>query len=219
MTKASTTSRQRGFTAYRKYVAGLRNLAGESKRPDDWNKRVDAALNGQASLELRQVIPLKKRRRFGAFFTGSNLAARLISRCTKLDGNSIIHDPSVGMGDLLLATAKKLPLKRTLNGTLKQWGQQLTGTDIHSEFVEGAKTRLVILAQQRHGLKSLGVTSMAGLFPGIRMADGLSQHKMFKQATHLTLESVLKMGIDRKSSQTADLDSDHGDINPGFGAG
>ena len=33
------------------------------------------------------------------------------------------------------------------------------------------------------------------------------------------LESVLKMGIDRKSSQTADLDSDHGDINPGFGAG
>jgi hypothetical protein len=162
-------------------------LAGESNRPADWDERVTAALNGQASLELRQVIPLKKRRRFGAFFTGSDLAARLISRCTNLDGNSVIHDPSVGMGDLLLATAKKLPLGRSLNETLKRWGRQLTGTDIHPEFIEGAKTRLVILAQQRHGLKSLGVTSIAGLFPGIRVADGLAQHQAFSRATHLTL--------------------------------
>ena len=187
MTKATTTSRRQGFTAYRTYVAGLRDLAGEFRRSNDWDKRAFAALNGQASLELRQVIPLKTRRRVGAFFTGSNLAARLISRCTKLDAHSIIHDPSMGMGDLLLAAARKLPLERTVNQTLKRWGQQLTGTDIHSEFVEGAKTRLVILAQQRHGLKSLGVTSIAGLFPGIRIADGLTQHKLFKQATHLTL--------------------------------
>jgi len=187
MTKATTTSRRQGFTAYRTYVAELRDLAGEFRRSNDWDKRAFAALNGQASLELRQVIPLKTRRRVGAFFTGSNLAARLISRCTKLDAHSIIHDPSMGMGDLLLAAARKLPLERTVNQTLKRWGQQLTGTDIHSEFVEGAKTRLVILAQQRHGLKSLGVTSIAGLFPGIRIADGLTQHKLFKQATHLTL--------------------------------
>jgi hypothetical protein len=187
MTKASTTSRHRGFTAYRKYVAGLRDLAGEFKRPDDWDERATAALNGQASLELRQVIPLKKRRRFGAFFTGSDLAARLISRCNNLDENSVIHDPSVGMGDLLLATARQLPLGRTLNETLKRWGRQLTGTDLHSEFVEGAKTRLVILAQQRHGLKSSSVFSIAGLFPGIRVADGLTQHQAFARATHLTL--------------------------------
>jgi hypothetical protein len=160
---------------------------GEFQRSDDWDERAFAALNGQASFQLRKVIPLKKRRRFGAFFTGSDLATRLISRCTKLDEHSIIHDPSVGMGDLLLATAKKLPLWRTLNETLKQWGRQLTGTDIHPEFVEGAKTRLVILAQQRHGQKSLGVTSVAGLFPGIRIADGLSQRQSFARATHLAL--------------------------------
>ncbi len=187
MTKASAKSSQRGFSAYRAYVAGLRDLAGESQRSTNWDERAHAALNGQASLELRRVIPLKKRRRFGAFFTGSDLATQLISRCTKLDQNSVIHDASVGMGDLLLATAKKLPLQRTLSGTLKRWGRQLTGTDIHPEFIEGAKTRLVILAQQRHGLKSIGVTSIAGLFPGIRVADGLVQHKLFKQATHLTL--------------------------------
>jgi hypothetical protein len=187
MTKASTTSRQRGFTAYRTYVAELRDLAGEFRRSDDWGERAFAALNGQASVELRRVIPLKTRRRFGAFFTGSDLAARLISRCTKFDGRSIIHDPSLGMGDLLLATARQLPLGRTLKETLKRWGRQLTGTDIHPKFVEGAKTRLVILAQQRHGLKSLGVTSIAGLFPGIRVADGLAQHQAFARATHLAL--------------------------------
>lgn len=187
MTKASTTSRQRGFAAYRAYVAGLRGLAGEYRCADDWDERAVAALDGQASLELRRVISLKTRRRFGAFFTGSELASRLISRCSKFDERSIIHDPSLGMGDLLLATARQLPLGPTLKETLKRWGRQLTGTDIHCEFVEGAKTRLVILAQQRHGLKSLGVTSIRGLFSGIRLADGLSQHKLFKQATHLTL--------------------------------
>ena len=172
MTKATTTSRQRGFTAYRKYVAGLRGLAGEFRRSDNWDKRAFAALNGQASLELRQVIPLKKRRRFGAFFTGSDLAARLISRCSKFDEHSIIHDPSLGMGDLLLAAARQLPLGRTLKETLKRWGRRLTGTDIHPEFVEGAKMRLVILAQQRHGLKSLGVSSIAGFFPGYALRTG-----------------------------------------------
>lgn len=187
MTKTSTKSRKRGFTAYRKYVAGLKDLAGDFRRVDGWDKRAVAALNGEASFELRRVIPLKTRRRVGAFFTGSDLAARAISRCSKFDKRSIIYDPTVGMGDLLLASARKLPLGRTLNETLKRWGHQLTGTDIHHEFVEGAKTRLVILAQQLHGLRSPGISSIAGLFPGIRVADGLAQNKLFAQATHLAL--------------------------------
>ena len=49
-------------------------------------------------------------------------------------------------------------------------------------------------------------------------AEPNTSHDGF-EAAQSGLESVLKMGIDRKSSQTADLDSDHGDINPGFGAG
>jgi hypothetical protein len=187
MIKASTTSRQRGFAAYRAYVARLRGLAGERRRAADWNERAIAALDGQASLELRRAISLKTRRRFGAFFTGSSLAERLISQCNKFDDLSTIHDPSLGMGDLLLASARKLPIGRTLKETLKRWGHQLSGTDIHSEFVEGAKTRLVILAQQRHGMKSLGVRSISGLFPNIRVADGLAQHQAFTRASHLVL--------------------------------
>ena len=108
MTKTSTKFRKRGFAAYRTYVADLKNLAGDSRRADDWDERAVAALNGQASVELRRVIPLKTRRRVGAFFTGSELAARFISRCSKFDKRSIIHDPSMGMGDLLLFDAERL---------------------------------------------------------------------------------------------------------------
>ena len=187
MTKLSATKRRRGVTAYWTYVARLQTLASETQRTDGWSERAVAALDGEASRELRKIISLKTRRRYGAFFTGSKLAARLIKHCTNLGGNSVVHDPTVGMADLLIAVAKRLSQGRTLNETLKKWGRQLTGTDIHPEFIEGAKTRLVILARQLHGLKAAGIASTAGLFPGIRVADGLAAHEAFARATHLTL--------------------------------
>ncbi len=187
MTKPPATLRQTGIAAYAKYVAGLRNLAAQFPRPDEWNKRAGAALDGEASCELRKVIALKTRRRYGAFFTGSKLAARLAELGTKFGANSVIHDPSVGMGDLLIAIAKHLPLSRTLDETLRRWGWQLTGTDIHPLFVEGAKTRLLILAQHRHGLNSVPTKGVDGLFPNIRVADGLTEHDAYAQASHLTL--------------------------------
>ena len=91
------------------------------------------------------------------------------------------------MGDLLLAAAKKLPLCRKLPETLCHWGQQLTGTDLHREFIEGARTRLVLLARQRHKTDEPLKISYAKFFPHIRVADGLKQRAMFKRATHLLL--------------------------------
>jgi hypothetical protein len=70
---------------------------------------------------------------------------------------------------------------------LKQWGRQLSGTDLHPEFVRGAKTRLVLLARQRHGIKSPGVSSVAGLFPKLRVANGLHGCAAYAKATHLFL--------------------------------
>lgn len=187
MTKPLSTKRRRGVTAYGTYVARLKTLASENQRADGWNERADAALDGEASRELRKVIALKTRRRYGAFFTGSKLAARLAKLGTKLGANSVIYDPSVGMGDLLIAIAKQLPRGRTLDKTLRRWSRQLTGTDIHPLFVEGAKTRLIILAQQRHGIKSPATKSTVRLFQGIRVADGLTERDAYAQATHLTL--------------------------------
>lgn len=175
------------FSEYSVYVSKLKRLALESHRVADWNARVDAALNGQASVELRNVAPVETRRKYGAFFTGTDLGSKLIDCGTGLGATNIVYDPTCGMGDLLLAAARKLPLCKKLPDTLMQWGQQLSGTDLHREFIDGAKTRLVLLARQRHkSYKSLP-SSNAGFFPNIRVADGLKQHALFARATHLLL--------------------------------
>jgi hypothetical protein len=178
---------RKGIAAYGEYVAGLQRLALEPNSAVNWQERTHAALNGEASAELRRVVSLKNRRRFGTFFTGSTLAAHFIGHYPQLPPAAVIYDASLGGGDLLLAAASRLPLEKTLGRTLRQWGRQLTGTDLHAEFVRAAKARLVLLARQRHGLKAPIETSMAGRFPGIRVADGLTQFTAYKRATHLFL--------------------------------
>lgn len=187
MTAVLKKAKRRPFSDYSAYVSTLKRLAVESHRVADWNTRVDAALNGQASVELRRVAPVETRRQFGAFFTGTDLGSRLIGCGTGCGATSVYYDPTCGMGDLLIAAARKLPLRKSLPATLRQWGHQLTGTDLHREFIEGARTRLVLLARQRHKSDEALRSSDAELFPNIRVADGLKQDALFTRATHLLL--------------------------------
>src|SRR5580658_9477080 len=124
--KSKTKSRT-GIAAYGEYVAQLHQLAVGASSATRWRERTLAALNGQASAELRRLVPLKARRRFGAFFTGSELAGEFIAHYPKLSATSVIYDATLGGGDLLLAAASRLPLGRTVNETLHKWGRQLAG--------------------------------------------------------------------------------------------
>jgi hypothetical protein len=187
MTVLLRKAKRSPFSDYTTYVSTLKRLAVESHRVADWNIRVDTALNGQASVELRRVAPLETRRKFGAFFTGTDLGSRLIGCGTGFGASSIFYDPTCGMGDLLIAAARKLALSETLPETLRQWGRQLTGTDLHREFIDGARTRLVLLARQRHKSDETLRSSYANFFPNIRVADGLKQEVLFARATHLLL--------------------------------
>lgn len=187
MTAVLKKSNSSPFSDYSTYVAKLKRLAVESHRAVDWNTRVEAALNGQASVELRRIAPVETRRKFGAFFTGTDLGSRLIGCGTGFGATNVFYDPTCGMGDLLIAAARKLPLCYKLPDTLRQWGQQLTGTDLHREFIEGARTRLVLLARQRHESDETLRSSVAAFFPNIRVADGLKQEALFTRATHLLL--------------------------------
>jgi hypothetical protein len=175
------------FSDYSAYVSQLKGLSLESHRATGWNTRVEAALNGQASVELRRAASLETRRKFGAFFTGTDLGAKLIGCGTGFGPKSVFYDPTCGMGDLLIAAARQLPICKSLPKTLKQWGQQLSGTDLHHEFIDGARTRLVLLARQRHGSDEVLQSSNAEFFPNIRVADGLKQASLFSRATHLLL--------------------------------
>src|SRR5262245_33211890 len=71
---------------------------------------VDAALDGQAGLELRRLVPLADLRSSGVFFTGAGMAAKAAARLmTSLTTDSRILDPACGAGDLLVACTKRLP--------------------------------------------------------------------------------------------------------------
>jgi hypothetical protein len=175
------------FSGYRKYISDLHLLVSGAEQGTDWHKKVFAALNGQPSLELHRVATLNSRRKYGAYFTGSILSERLIAKCSSFSNGHTFYDATCGMGDLLLAAAKRLPLGATLHKTLAQWGEQLVGTDLHAEFIEGAKIRLMLMACQRHQTAETFTNIPEELFPHITVGDGLKEVSAFQHATTLLM--------------------------------
>ncbi len=181
------------FSGYRDFTDVLRGLA-ESQKPDAaWNIQVNASLDGVAGSELRRLVELPARRACGAFFTGSVLAERLLGNIQFKATGNFIYDPTVGAGDLLLAAARRMPLKSTLYQTLKSWGRCLAGTDLHQEFVDSAKLRLALLARQRHGGNQRLPAKWEMLLPHLHCVNGLTQKALFSKATHLLMNPPYSM--------------------------
>lgn len=131
------------------------------------------ALDGEAGAELRRLVALPARRELGAFFTGSHLAERLVTKAGT--DRSFFFDPSCGAGDLLLAAARRLPIATSLTATVRAWSHSLGGIDVSSEFVRAAKARLVLLARARGiFLEELSRDELKKAFPLIGMGDGLA---------------------------------------------
>lgn len=111
---------------------------------------VEAALDGQPGEELRRLVSIDVLRADGIFFTGSRLARRALEPILpSLDGRSVILDPACGAGDLLLCAAEALPLAPDAEATLRSWGEQLHGWDLHDELVAIAKRRLLLAVLSR----------------------------------------------------------------------
>ena len=175
------------FVGVRDSLAKFKQLALEAVATGDWDCRCHAALNGEASQAVRSAASLDVRRQFGAFFTGVDLSERLMSKSKTLPQGKLLYDPTCGMGDLLLAAAKRLPRQCTLPQTLHFWGERLAGTDLHPEFIEGAKTRLVLLARQMHGGEAIRDADPADYFPHLRVGNAMDEHALFARATHLLM--------------------------------
>jgi hypothetical protein len=178
------------FSRFSEYAQGLRQLATAGGRSDAprWSSQCEAALNGQPSQELRSLVPLSVRRTHGTFFTGSTLANRLV-RHVELDGSQTltILDPTCGVGDLLLAVARHLPLKRSLNATLHSWGQLLWGVEREAALVSAARARLVLLALRRLGLSGPQNPDWSSLFPCIYQGDAMRQTELYARANRILL--------------------------------
>jgi hypothetical protein len=175
------------ISRYREFTASLRRLAGEAFWDNHRQVEVNASLDGAAGRELRRLVDLPARRAFGAFFTGSQLAEKLLGTLRLQPDKNFIYDPTVGAGDLLLAAARRLPLEQTLASTLAAWGRCLAGTDLHAEFVEATQLRIALLARQLHGGQDELPDGWRKHLPHIKRGDGFAQGELFSRATHLLM--------------------------------
>ncbi len=135
---------------------------------------VHAALDGQPGRELRRRYSGTLLRATGTFFTGSELAQKLVDGIAiKPSESHLIIDPACGAGDLLVACARRLPTMATLSDTLTAWGKQLFGYDINRAFVDAARVRIAILAAGQCGEdRDTACLDLELLLPNIKVADG-----------------------------------------------
>jgi len=172
--------------SYAKYVERVERLAlnGDRRGADFWIAS-KTALDGEPSRMLREAKTPDNRRKLGSFFTSKALAELALAK-RKFNSNSRISDPACGAGDLLLAAARRLPVRKTLHLTLKYWSETLGGADIRPEFVRLAKARLAILARQRVKDRKPLQRDLSRYFTSIRVKDALN-HKRGRHRINLIL--------------------------------
>lgn len=167
------------MTKYKIYIEELDKLLQEI----DWGRRalkdkkcISSNLNGNASRELRNLIPIQRLRESGVFFTSQAMARKLVRSAWRNESpQSSVYDPTCGAGDLLLSWAENFETKASLEETLAEWGSQIGGLDIHQEFVDVAKRRLILLAISK-GAKLKGkIPTIESLFPNIKTGSVLDR--------------------------------------------
>lgn len=147
------------------------------------DERLLAALDGQPQRELRARVAASVRKQYGAFFTGSALSSAALAQVPQNElKRAVVLDPACGAGDLLVAFAKQLEVRRTLPETLLAWTEQLHGFDIHPEFVRAAKLRIVLTALLR-GARPTEHLDLDQVLTNIRVGDGLDE--VHTVATHI----------------------------------
>ena len=170
---------------YNQFVEKLK-IDLESFTPDSkeiWFEAATKYVNGLASDELRRLVGIETRREYGAFFTDSLLATKVLKFFKpSFTNDSFIYDPACGAGNLLIAVSDYIRKA----GTDFNPSNQLLGTDIHREFVEASKLRLKtnMLLKQTHALRIDHKTENA-LNISIVIADGLCQNPFYEKATHI----------------------------------
>ena len=140
-------------------------------------------------LVLRECLSLEEMREAGSFFTGQNLATKLIKSFNEaITLDSVVLDPTCGAGNLLIECSRMLGVHKNLSCTLKSWGKVLQGYDLHSSFVEATKLRLVIEALNRGVKKDCSVEQALSYFTHIQVKDTLLVcAEELKEVTHVVL--------------------------------
>lgn len=147
-----TPNQLSALTAYAQAThAGLSVAVRQAPSHAIRTQTLHEVLNGHPAQAVNDILGRSRRRRQGIFFSGVQWAS-VIAGALPAERCERIVDPACGIGDLLLAAARQLPLGPTLDATLKAWAGRLIGVDLYGPFLALAWHRLQALAMERHGL-------------------------------------------------------------------
>lgn len=136
---------------------------------------------------VRTNIFTEELKKLGAFFTEQVLAEQACKQFqSAITADSIVLDPSCGIGNLLVESSRQLGVCRLLSDTLKQWNKILKGFDIRADFVELTKLQLILEALRRGVEKDCSIDKAISYLNHIELRDALSISKEeIKGVTHL----------------------------------
>jgi hypothetical protein len=168
--------------AFKTYVEAAERASREDTPADGASARDHPLLNGAPYKAFRQAIDLADRRDAGTFFSGPAIATRLAELLgSEVPEQSLVVDPTCGMGDLLLAYAERLPMSGSLSDTIAAWGERLGGLDLRDDLVRMTKVRLVMLARARGGFGGL-VEEIDDIFPMIQVGSAFDESPILAKA-------------------------------------
>lgn len=129
------------MSPYTDYLSELDQLTSrivDGQCDRDTQRAVDTALSDGPMAALRKARPIEELRSDGTFFTGPEIAKQLwASALDEINESSLVVDPAVGVGDLLLPPARRMHARG-----IESWPSKFVGLDIDTHFVAATKSRL-----------------------------------------------------------------------------
>lgn len=171
------------------YVRELeRQIRTQELPATQWQSWCDCWLDGAPSRTLRGAVPVADLKARGVFFTSARLAQRAARGFGVPADDAVYLDPACGVGDLLLAVARGLPVARTAAGTLALWGRHLIGRDAFPVFVRAARARLALLAMRRcRSRERLTPAVLRALLPSLRSGDAFGCPELYAAADRIIM--------------------------------
>lgn len=182
--------------AYQPYLDSLEGLITEATSESICRKKLTRYLDSDSSsTELRRLVTLDAMRESGAFFTRTSLSRFALAPILKtIRKSSIVLDPACGSGNLLAECASRLPLESNLESTLEFWGKHIIGRDLHQEFVDATKGRLILEAVNMGAKANRRFPSIRhSFFPNVVATSIFSNESLYQRATHVVMNPPYTM--------------------------